>query len=145
MLLGCSDDEFTVRIMPRLEGLEQQSLREANGDLRPDSCLRPATGTLSVYNCEPHYDAVFWALPGQEKCVPVPVPSRESEAAMVVEENPESFVLSTDVVAFYRPIAGRSEVHITPRNAVGFMPLSNVEEEGKALRALHPHGIIYAD
>ena len=82
MLLGCSDDEFTVRIMPRLEGLEQQSLREANGDLRPDGCLRPAAGTLSVYNREPHYDAVFWALPGQEKCVPVPVPSRESEAAV---------------------------------------------------------------
>lgn len=88
MLLGCSGDEFTVRIMPCLEGLEQQSLREANGDLRPDCCLRPATGTLSVYNCEPHYDAVFWAFPGQEKCVPVPVPSRESEAAMVVVENP---------------------------------------------------------
>ena len=133
MLLRCSDDEFTVRIMPRLEGLEQQSLQEANGDLRPDDCLRPATGTLSVYNREPHYDAVFWALPGHEKCVPVPVPSRESEAAMVVEENPESFVLSADIVAFYRPIAGRSEVHIMPRNAVGFMPLSNVEEEGKAL------------
>ena len=82
MLLGCSGDEFTVRIMPRLEGLEQQSLREANGDLRPDGCLRPAAGTLSVYNREPHYDAVFWALPGQEKCVPVPVPSRESEAAV---------------------------------------------------------------
>ena len=80
MLLGCSDDEFTVRIMPRLEGLEQQSLREANGDLRPDGCLRPAAGTLSVYNRKPHYDAVFWALPGQEKCVPVP--SRESEAAV---------------------------------------------------------------
>ena len=94
---------------------------------------------------EPHYDAVFWALPGQEKCVPVPVPSRESEASLVVEEIPEAFVLSADVVAFYKPIAGRSEVHIRPRNAVGFMTLSNVEEEGKALRALHPHGIIYAD
>jgi len=80
MLLGCSDDEFTVRIMPRLEGLEQQSLREANGDLRPDGCLRPAAGTLSVYNRKPHYDAVFWALPGQEKCMPVP--SRESEATV---------------------------------------------------------------
>jgi len=142
MLLGCSGDEFTVRILPRLE---LQSLREANGDLRPDGCLRPAAGTLSVYNREPHYDAVFWALPRQEKCVPVPGPSSESEAALVVEENPEAFVLSADVVAFYRPIAGRSEVHIRPRNAVGFMPLSNVEEEGKALRALHPHGIIYAD
>ena len=78
-------------------------------------CLRPAAGTLSVYNREPHYDAVFWALPGQKKCVSVPVPSSESEAALVVEENPEAFVLSADVVAFYRPIAGRSEVHIRPR------------------------------
>ena len=119
MLLGCSDDEFTVRIMPRLEGLEQQSLREANGDLRPDGCLGPATGTLSVYNREPHYDTVFWALPGQEKCVPVPVPSRESEASLVVEEIPEAFVLSADVVAFYRPIAGRSEVHMRPRRRAG--------------------------
>jgi len=47
MLLGCSGDEFTVRIMPRLEGLEQQSLREANGDLRPDGCL-PACNRDSV-------------------------------------------------------------------------------------------------
>ena len=68
---------------------------------------------------EPHYDAVFWALPGQEKCVPVPVSSSESEATLVVEENPEAFVLSADVVAFYRPIAGRSEVHMRPRRRAG--------------------------
>ncbi|CAL4901306.1 unnamed protein product [Urochloa decumbens] len=149
LLLGCSGDEFTVRIMPRQEGFEQHDLRHANGDL-PDGCLRTAAAgmTLSNYNRHPYYYALFWSLPGKEKFVPVPVMAKESEVAPAMEENPEAFVLSADVVAFYRPVAGRSEVLVRPRNAVAFMPVSNVEEEGQALQALHPfhpHSIIYAD
>ncbi|KAL6619061.1 hypothetical protein ACP70R_034200 [Stipagrostis hirtigluma subsp. patula] len=141
LLLGCSGDEFTVRIMPRLEGLEQQKLRLADGDL-PDGCLRTAAGTPSMYNHHPYYQALFWSLPGQEQRVPMPVMFPESTVAPVVEEAPEAFVLSADVVAFYRPMPGRSEMHIMARDAVGFMPMSEVQEAGQALQALNPHTIL---
>src|SRR5688572_23372005 len=49
----------------------------------PDGCLRPEAGTLSNYNRDPYYYALFWSLPGEEKLVPVPVMAMESEVALV--------------------------------------------------------------
>src|SRR5688572_23372004 len=46
LLLGCSGDEFTVRIMPLVEGMEQHNLRQANGD--PAGRLPPAGSRDSV-------------------------------------------------------------------------------------------------
>jgi len=50
---------------------------------RPTAGRLPPASSWDSVRLQPqaaHYDAVFWALPGQEKCVPVP--SRESEAAV---------------------------------------------------------------
>ncbi|TVU19851.1 hypothetical protein EJB05_36026, partial [Eragrostis curvula] len=135
LLFGCTGDEFTVRIMPRLDGFKEQTRRHAEGDL-PDSCIRPAPGTLSNYDRHPHYQALFWSLPGDEKFVPLPLPLMVEDwealpvvkVAPVVEAAPEAFTLSTDVVVFYRPLPVRSEIHIMARDVAGFMPISVLED-----------------
>lgn len=146
VLFGCSGDQFMVRIIPRPEGFEQQTLRHAHVHLQ-ESCIWPEAGTLSNYNRHPHYQALFWALPGEEKFVPVPLPLMVKDWTLspAVEVAPEAFALSTDVVAFYRPMPVRSEIHIIARDAVGFMPISRVEVAGQALRALNPHTVVFAE
>ncbi|KAL6841264.1 hypothetical protein ACP4OV_028782 [Aristida adscensionis] len=146
LLLGCSGDEFTVRIMPHREGVELQNQRLAGGDL-PGGCLRPEFGTLSLYNRLPHYHALFWALPGEEQMAPVALKETTvegREVAPAVEEAPEAFVLSANVVAFLRPRPGWSEIDIVPHTMVWLIPMSTVEQDSQALRTIDPRSLIYA-
>uniref|UniRef100_A0A0D3G932 Uncharacterized protein n=1 Tax=Oryza barthii TaxID=65489 RepID=A0A0D3G932_9ORYZ len=132
----CAGDEPTVHIKPRSDA-------DADDDDQPPiTCVRPprheAAGVPSLFDGG-WYRALFWSAPAPEEgaiIVPAPWsrPLSEKVIKAILKDNgetktttttvPESVRLSPDLVMFYRPVEGSTEVLVASRDYIEYLDLT---------------------